>query len=132
MNNQVRLGLRDVSSRKLGNATDGYLDSLRSGGTNNLVNGNITDAQTVVNKVIDEVSSMRGRIGAFQSFTVDSALNSLNVALENTSAAESLIRDTDFAAETASLTRNQILVQAATSALAVSNSRPQSILQLLG
>jgi flagellin len=132
MNNQVRLGLGDVSARKLGNATDGYLDSLRSGGANNLVNGNLTDAQKVVGNVVNEVSGMRARIGAFQSLTLDSALNSLNVALENTSAAESMIRDTDFAAETADMTRNQILVQAATSALAISNARPQSILQLLG
>ena len=63
---------------------------------------------------------------------MQSQINSLNVALENTSAAESLIRDTDFASDTASLTRSQILVQAATNVLAIANARPQSILQLLG
>lgn len=132
VDNQVRLGLPNIASRNLGNATDGFLDSLGSGATNNLVDGNLEDAEKVIGATIDQITALRGRLGAFQSLTVDSALNSLNVALENTSAAESIIRDTDFAAETANLTRNQILVQAATSALAVSNSRPQSILQLLG
>ena len=54
------------------------------------------------------------------------------IALENTAAAESAIRDTDFAAETATLTRQQILSQAATQALAIANAMPQSILALLG
>ncbi|MHC4220718.1 MAG: flagellin, partial [Planctomycetota bacterium] len=50
---------------------------------------------------------------------------------ENTAAAESSIRDTDFAAETAALTRSQILGQAATQALAIANAQPTSILALL-
>jgi flagellin len=55
----------------------------------------------------------------------------LGIALENTSAAESQIRDTDFAAETASMTRAQILSQAATQALRLANSQPQQVLALL-
>jgi len=54
------------------------------------------------------------------------------VALENTAAAESAIRDTDFANETATLTRQQILVQAATQVLSIANLQPQSVLTLLG
>jgi flagellin len=53
------------------------------------------------------------------------------VALENTAAAESTIRDTDFAAETAQLTRSQILAQAATQALAIANAQPTAVLSLL-
>ncbi|MEM9883705.1 MAG: flagellin, partial [Planctomycetota bacterium] len=49
----------------------------------------------------------------------------------NTSAAESAIRDTDFAKETAELTRSQILVNAATNALGIANSQPQNVLSLL-
>jgi flagellin len=52
--------------------------------------------------------------------------------VENTAAAQSVIRDSDFAAETASLTRSQILVSAATNTLGLANQSPQSVLQLLG
>jgi flagellin len=58
-------------------------------------------------------------------------VNSLGIAYENASAAESAIRDTDFAEETAQLTRSQILAAAATTVLAQANSRPQSALNLL-
>lgn len=132
VNNQVRLGLSNVASRALGGKDVGYLSSLASSGANNMVNGNLEDAQQVVQKAISQVAAARGRLGAFQSLTVQSQVNALNVALENTSAAESVIRDTDFAADTASLTRAQILVQAATTTLAFANARPQFVLQLLG
>lgn len=130
--NQVRLGLGNVTSRKLGNVATGFLDDLGTGRTNNIVDGNLETAQAIVNKVIDQVSSLRGRIGAFQKNVVGSTINALSVALENTSAAESVIRDTDFAAETANLTRSQILVAVATNTIAIANARPQGVLQLLG
>ena len=132
LSNQVRLGIGSVAARKLGSVSTGYLTSLAAGATNNLVDGDITDAQTVVDKAIANVSSLRGRLGAFQGLVIQSQINTLNVGLENTSAAESVIRDADFAAETANLTRNQILVQAATSMVSIANSRPQSVLRLLG
>ena len=75
---------------------------------------------------------MRGRLGAFQKNVVGASIRSLGVALENTSAAESAIRDTDFASSTANLTRSQILVNAATNVLAIANAQPQSVLALLG
>ena len=89
-------------------------------------------AQTIVNAAINQVSEQRGRLGAFTRNTVGSTIRSLGVALENTSAAESAIRDTDFAEETAELTRSQILVQAATNSLSIANSNPQNALALLG
>jgi flagellin len=70
-------------------------------------------------------------LGAFQTNTLESMINSLQVALENTTAAESAIRDADFAAETSNLTRAQILQQAASSALLLANQAPQSVLSLL-
>ena len=88
-------------------------------------------AQEVVSSAIDRVSTLRGRLGAFNRYTVGSTIRSLGVALENTSAAESAIRDTDFAKETAEMTRSQILVQAATNALGIANSQPQNALSLL-
>ncbi|MEX0777144.1 MAG: flagellin [Phycisphaeraceae bacterium] len=130
--NQVSIGIGNVATRNLGNVTTGYLDQLASGQANNLVSGNIETAQKIVNGAIDRVSSLRGRIGAFQKNVVGATIRSLGVALENTSAAESSIRDTDFAQETASLTRSQILVNAATNVLSIANSQPQAVLQLLG
>ena len=92
----------------------------------------LTTAQDIVAAAIDKVSSTRGRLGAFQKNVVGATIRSLGVALENTTAAESVIRDTDFASETAALTRNQILVQASTNILSLANSQPQQVLSLLG
>jgi flagellin len=128
---KVSLGIETVTSSNLGNAVNGFLSELKSGGAANVQNGNLTKAQEILDLATKQVSSLRGRLGAFTKNVVGSTINSLGVALENTTAAESAIRDTDFAAETASMTRNQILVQASTQALALSNSAPQSVLQLM-
>ena len=130
--NQVSLGIRNVATRFLGNITDGYLDDLGSGKASNLTSGNLETAQKVTDAAISEVSKLRGRLGAFQKNVVGATIRSLGVALENTSAAESSIRDTDFASETANLTRSQILVNAATNVLAIANAQPQSVLALIG
>lgn len=128
---KVSLGIETVTTGNLGNSVAGYLSSLKSGGTSNVVNGDLNGAQTVVDAAIKQVSSLRGRLGAFQKNVVASTINSLGVSLENTTAAESVIRDTDFANETADLTRRQILSQAATQALQLANAQPQSVLALL-
>lgn len=131
--NQVRLGLPNVAARNLGNETLGFLNSVGSGGALTVINSsNVDGAQKVVGEAIDQVSKLRGRLGAFQGNVVQSTIRSLGIALENTTAAESLIRDTDFAKETAELTRSQILVAASSNALQLANSSSQSILGLLG
>ncbi|MEX0654284.1 MAG: flagellin [Phycisphaeraceae bacterium] len=132
MNNETRLGIGNVAARNLGNATAGFLSDLGSGRTANVIDGDLGKAQEAVNAAIKQVSSLRGRLGSFQSNVVQSTINSLGVTLENVSAAESAIRDTDFAAETAEMTRSQILASAATQALGMANAQPQSVLQLLG
>jgi flagellin len=129
---KVALGVSDVSTRKLGNSAVGFLSDLASGKSFNVSSGDLTAAQKVVSEAIDSISAIRGRLGAFQKNTVGSTIRNLNIQLENTTAAESVIRDTDFAAETAGLTRNQILVSASTNILSLANSQPQSALQLLG
>jgi len=129
---KVSMGITDVAARKLGNSTTGFLADLASGKGLNLVNGNISDAQKVVAEAVRQVSSTRGRLGAFQRNTVGATIRSLGISLENTAAAESVIRDADFASETAGLTRGQILAQASTNVLAMANSQPQSALSLLG
>ena len=132
INNQVSLGIANVASRNLGSDSNGFLSSLAGGQDNNVVDGDLGQAQKIVDDAINQVSTLRGRIGAFTKNTVGSTIRTLGVALENTAAAESAIRDTDFAEETANLTRNQILVNASTNVLGISNSRPQSVLGLIG
>ncbi len=74
---------------------------------------------------------LRGRLGAFQRTTLDVNIAALGDSLENLVAAESDIRDADFAAESANLTRAQILVQSGLSVLGIANSNPQNVLSLL-
>lgn len=128
---KASIGVSSVSTGSLGDLTNGFLSSLGSGGANSLTSTNLTTAQKVVDKAIKQVSQLRGRLGAFQKFTIGSTINSLGVAYENASAAESAIRDTDFAEETSQLTRSQILSQAASTVLSQANSQPQSALALL-
>ncbi|MAO22894.1 MAG: flagellin [Phycisphaerae bacterium] len=130
---KTSIGIKDISARKLGTSDLGYLDDLAAGKAFNVVDGeNLDTAQEIVAAAIEQVSSTRGRLGAFQKNTVGATIRSLGIALENTTAAESVIRDADFAEETASLTRNQILVQASTNVLSLANSQPQQVLSLLG
>jgi flagellin len=129
---KASIGVASVSTGSLGDSTNGYLSSLASGGAASLDSENLVTAQKVIDKAIKQVSQLRGRLGAFQKFTIGSTINSLGVAFENASAAESAIRDTDFAEETANLTRSQILSQAATTVLSQANTSPQAALALLG
>lgn len=129
---KVSMGIGDVAARKLGNSTVGFLSQLASGNTFNVVDGDLNGAQKTINEAIEQVSALRGRLGAFQKNTVGATIRSLGIASENTAAAESVIRDADFASETAALTRSQILVSASTNVLALANTQPQTVLQLLG
>jgi len=130
---KVSLGIGNVAVRNLGDSTDGFLSTLGSGQSFDVTRAeNLSGAQKIVDNAITQVSSMRGRLGAFQSNVVGATIRSLGVSLENTAAAQSVIRDTDFASETAALTRNQILAQAATNTLSLANNQPQAVLQLLG
>jgi flagellin len=128
---RASIGIANVSTASLGDATDGYLDSLSTGGVNALTSTNLNTAQAILTQAINQVSDLRGRLGAFQDYTVGSTVSALNVAFENSNAAESSIQDTNFAAETSNLTRAQILSQASTTVLAQANTAPQEALTLL-
>jgi flagellin len=130
-NGKANIGIKSVSTSSLGNGVTGFLSSLGSGGTNNLSSADLSGAQKILDAANKQVTQLRGRLGAFQKYTIGSTVNALGVAYENASAAESAIRDTDFAEETASLTRSQILSQSATQILAQANSAPQAALSLL-
>jgi len=93
--------------------------------------GNPNAALTALDTAQDTVNNFRGTMGAFQN-RLQSTLASIQNSTENLSAAESRIRDVDVAFETADLTRNTILQQAAVSVLAQANLQPQLALSLLG
>lgn len=134
---QIGFGIQSVAANNLGNSIDGFLSSVKSGGDNSLVKGadpadQARKASNVVDSAIDQVSILRGRLGAFERNTLQTTLRSSQIAVENLTSAESDIRDTDFAEETANLTRAQILQQAGTSTLAIANNTASSVLSLLG
>jgi flagellin-like hook-associated protein FlgL len=128
-NQQARLGIQSVNTAKLGGVA-GRLFELRSGGAKSLTR-DVNGAAAVVEEVIAQITTLRGRLGAFQRTTLETNISSLNDTLENLTAAESSIRDADFAAESAALTRAQILVQSGVSVLAIANNNPQAVLALL-
>ena len=95
--------------------------------------GGIDDASnaiSTIDRALATVATQRSELGATQAQLESTVRNLANVA-ENTSAAAGRIMDTDYAAETANLTKAQILQQAATSVLAQANAQPQSVLSLL-
>ncbi len=128
-NQQARLGIGSVSTGRLGGAS-GKLFQLGSGGSAALKT-DATTAASIVDEAINQVTSLRGRLGAFQRTTLDSNMNSLTDTVANLMDAQSSIRDADFAQESANLTRAQILVQSGTQVLSLANQNPQSVLSLL-
>ena len=130
-NLQVNLGVQSVTASRLGNGEVGYLAEIQSGGDYSLVAGEYAQAQKIMTEAIRQVSVLRGRLGSFEKNTLDTNVNQLGITLENLMAAESTIRDADFAYETSQLARHQILVSAGTSVLALAQQTPQSVLRLL-
>ncbi|GAB4247573.1 MAG: flagellin [Deltaproteobacteria bacterium] len=106
------------------------------GGTNKISGTAITTADSAmvqlekIDSAISQVTTIRGSFGAMQN-RLESVIRNLAVTIENTTAANSRIRDVDVAEETASYTKNQILVQAGVSVLAQANQQPSIALSLL-
>ena len=126
---QASIGIGSVSTGQLGGSA-GRLYELGSGQAKSLAN-DVSGAADIIDDVIGKVTALRGRLGAFQSTTLESNLVSLNETTANLQEAESSIRDADFAQESANLTRAQILVQSGTNVLALANQNPQNVLALL-
>ncbi len=131
VNQQANIGIQSVAAQRLGKGGVGQLSDIVTGGQYSLLAGEASQADDIVEEAIKDITTLRGRLGAFQLNTLDTTINSLQVALENVTASESAIRDADFAVETAKLTRSQILQQANTRILALANQQPQSVLGLL-
>lgn len=128
-NQQARLGVTSVNTARLGGVS-GKLYELANGNSASLAIDPNAAAQ-IVEDAINQITSLRGRLGAFQRTTLETNKNALNDTLVNLTEAESSIRDADFSAETAALTRAQILVQSGTTVLQIANSNPQNVLALL-
>ncbi len=108
------------------------LADLRSGGSLNLANGDVGSAQQVIRNAISDISTARATIGSFQKHAVGSSLAGHQVGMQNLAAANSLIRDTDFAQETVSLNRSLVMQQASMKAISLMLPARSSVLALLG
>ena len=122
-NDRITIASVDARASAIG------IGSAAAGGSVNTIT-NARNALASLDSAISQVASLRATFGTVQN-RLESAIRSLAVAQENTSAAESRIRDVDFASETAELTRNQVLQQAGISVLAQANVSTQSALSLL-
>jgi flagellin len=131
LNSVATLGINSVDTSSLGNGNVGYLFTLGTGNANSMDSNNFFAAQRIVRAATQQVADLRGRLGSFEKNTLNTSANSLQVQYENVTAADSIIRDTDFAEETSNLTREQILVQSATNVLKLANAQPQQVLALL-
>lgn len=127
--NVIRIDLSKIDA-SLGESGLDLGEDLESGASA----GSKTDAQSSISKLdaaITKVSGYRSTLGSIQS-RLNSTINNVDVAIENNTAANSRIRDTDFAAETARLTQTSILKQAGVAVLAQANAGPQAALRLIG
>ena len=120
-----------MTTTELGDSVGGYLSTLRSGGTNDLSSGNSTIAQGIASKASRQVAMGAARPGNFNKFQIGSSLKALEAMKEGTADLISSIQDTDYAEETATLDRQNILMQAAVAMLATSNSQQAHVLTLL-
>lgn len=137
---QSNIGIQSTAAEALGgvfkNGVANYLSSLQTGKANSLAAADASRDYSTLSEIveasIDEISILRGRLGAFERNVLDANSRSLQGAFENLTASQSLIRDADFAAESSELTRAQILQSSGTTVLSLANQQSQQVLQLLG
>ena len=125
----VQVGIDSGDTISVGLA-DSTTTALGIGGLGVTTTALASSALATIDTAINTVSTNRGSLGAVQN-RLNSVISSISNTRENLSAAESRIRDVDVAAETADLTRNSILQQAAVSVLSQANVQPQLALSLL-
>ena len=128
------IGIDALYSYKLG-GTDvgGYLNSLGSGGSADLSSAsNRATALNIVKDAINDVAVSQGRIGGFQKFQVQTALNTLQASKTSLSEAKSVIADTDYAIATAELNKQSVLLNSGIGLLGLANQQASQILSLLG
>jgi len=127
----AKIGIKNLAASALGRNIAGNMFQNLSQIDVTTVQG-AQDAQSVVDTVINEVSTIRGTLGSFQRNSLESNLRNLRIAEQNLTASESMIRDTDMAQEMSNFVKQQILLQAGTAMLAQANQVPQVVLSLFG
>ncbi len=123
--NQITFSIGNARKTEMGNSQSANgLDDIN-------LQTDATTALDIVDAAIDDLTEIRGDIGANQNRLMYASAN-LSVTIENVTASESVIRDVDMAAEMTTFTKNQILLQAGTAMLAQANMAPQQVLSLFG
>ena len=107
------------------------LIDVAAGGSLNIANGDLEGALQTIRAAMNQVATQRGAIGAFQKNTIASQISTNPVAFENVAAANSLIRDTDYAKETAALSRAQVLNQSSIGVMSMINFIRQQVMNAL-
>jgi flagellin-like hook-associated protein FlgL len=125
------IGIDALYTHMLGHVDYGYLDSLAGGRANSLID-DPNAASQIATKAAEQLGTIQGRIGGFQKFQVETALNQQTATKESLSAALSTIKDVDYAEATAELNRQSVLMQAAMSLLGLANQQSAQVLSLLG
>lgn len=133
-------GIQSVAAAQLGNGTASYTDANGNSQTvltNSVQDINVTtfkgaqDAIAVLDNALNQISTLGAQLGAFQTNVLQSNVQSLSVANQNLQSAQGTIQDADLASTVVNYTKNNILVQSATSALSYANQVPQMLLKLL-
>ncbi|MBR6306972.1 MAG: flagellin, partial [Lachnospiraceae bacterium] len=120
--NKIGLTIENMSARGLG------VNGIKVNGADDV---NATAAIDTIKAAIQKVSEQRSALGAVQN-RLDHTINNLDNVVENTTSAESAIRDTDMATQMVSYSNNNILAQAGQAMLAQANQSNQGVLSLLG
>lgn len=127
---QSTIGISNLFSSSLGDSATGYLSTIKSGGSNDL-SQSANNAMAIAKNALSYVARQRGRIGGFQKYQVETAINSLGATKESLTSAKSVINDVDYAAETAELSRLNVLTQSGIALLGVAGQQSSMILSLL-
>jgi len=128
---RATLGIDGLYSQRLGTGVSGEtLAAIRSGGAYDLVS-NPGKAAEIAAAALQQITEMRGRIGGFQKYQVETSLNALEAMQEGLTSARSLLADVDYAAETAEFNRQNVLMQSAITLLGVANQQASLVLSLL-
>jgi flagellin len=125
-----QVGYKNDGYSKLGVSIDSITSTILGVAANDI--NSISNAQaalTTIDSAISALATSRAEVGSYQNRLAYAASN-LSITLENFTAADSVIRDVDMAAEMTSFTKNQILTQAGTAMLAQANQAPQNVLSL--
>lgn len=131
VNSRIAVDLGSANVASVATAVSFAATSATTTGLNLFSHASAQAAISAIDTQISTISTARANLGAYQN-RFEHTINSLNVSVENLSASESRIRDTDMASEMVNFTKSQIMSQAGTAMLAQANAIPQGVLKLLG